>query len=187
MILGHCELKHHQLPAQHAHLTLTLSFTSSFRISRIQIKGGTEYRHFIFHSSRNQGYWTLNQIYEVILDGNNDEAKVTFDNGWWGGGEAVKQFTQSADKVGMAILAERLHSMLWCPHQSEQDRVGQINRPNRQRTCSDHQQWRTEGDGLGGSNPRNSEILTKYQKLRKFYYTKWNFLYQITAASRNPD
>jgi hypothetical protein len=36
-------------------------------------------------------------------------------------------------------------------------------------------QWRTEGEGLGGSNPpppRNSEILTKYQKLRKFYYMK---------------
>jgi hypothetical protein len=33
--------------------------------------------------------------------------------------------------------------------------------------------WRTEGWGLGGSNPpRNSEILTKYQKLRKFYYMK---------------
>jgi len=27
----------------------------------------------------------------------------------------------------------------------------------------------------------------KYQKLRKFYYMKWNFLYQITAASRIPD
>ena len=27
----------------------------------------------------------------------------------------------------------------------------------------------------------------KYQKLRKFYYRKWNFLYQITAASRTPD
>ena len=27
----------------------------------------------------------------------------------------------------------------------------------------------------------------KYQKLRKFYYMKWNFLYQITAASRTPD
>jgi len=27
----------------------------------------------------------------------------------------------------------------------------------------------------------------KYQKLRKFYYIKWNFLYQITAASRTPD
>jgi hypothetical protein len=41
---------------------------------------------------------------------------------------------------------------------------------------------------LGGSNPpsRNSEILTKYQKLRKFYYMKWK-LYQITAASRTPD
>jgi hypothetical protein len=35
--------------------------------------------------------------------------------------------------------------------------------------------------------PQNSEILTKYQKLRKFYYMKWNFLYQITAASRTPD
>jgi hypothetical protein len=29
-------------------------------------------------------------------------------------------------------------------------------------------------------------FLTKYQKLRKCYYTKWNFLYQITAASRSP-
>jgi hypothetical protein len=78
MILGHCELKHQQLPADHAHLTLTVSFYSSyFRISRIQIKGSTEYRHFIFHPSRNQGYWILNQIYEVILDGNSDEAKVT--------------------------------------------------------------------------------------------------------------
>jgi len=27
----------------------------------------------------------------------------------------------------------------------------------------------------------------KYQKLRKFYYMKWNFLYQITAYSRTPD
>ena len=27
----------------------------------------------------------------------------------------------------------------------------------------------------------------KYQKLRKFYYMKWTFLYQITAASRTPD
>jgi hypothetical protein len=27
----------------------------------------------------------------------------------------------------------------------------------------------------------------KYQKWRKFYYIKWNFLYQITAASRTPD
>ena len=27
----------------------------------------------------------------------------------------------------------------------------------------------------------------KYQKLRKFYYMEWNFLYQITAVSRNPD
>ena len=26
-------------------------------------------------------------------------------------------------------------------------------------------------------------IVLKYQKLRKFYHTKWNFLYQITAAS----
>jgi hypothetical protein len=26
----------------------------------------------------------------------------------------------------------------------------------------------------------------KYQKLRKFYYMKLNFLYQITAASRTP-
>jgi hypothetical protein len=42
--------------------------------------------------------------------------------------------------------------------------------------------------GFGGFKPpRNSEILTKYQKLRKFYYMKWNFLYQITAASRTPD
>jgi len=27
----------------------------------------------------------------------------------------------------------------------------------------------------------------KYQKLRKFYYMKRNFLYQITVASRTPD
>jgi len=27
----------------------------------------------------------------------------------------------------------------------------------------------------------------KYQKLRKFYCVKWNFLYQFTAASRNPE
>jgi len=27
----------------------------------------------------------------------------------------------------------------------------------------------------------------KYQKLIKFYYMKWNFLYQITASSRTPD
>jgi len=27
----------------------------------------------------------------------------------------------------------------------------------------------------------------KYQKLRTFYHVKWNFLYQITAASRTAD
>jgi len=27
----------------------------------------------------------------------------------------------------------------------------------------------------------------KYQKLRNVYYMKWNFLYQITAASKTPD
>jgi len=27
----------------------------------------------------------------------------------------------------------------------------------------------------------------KYQQLRKFYYMKLNFLYQITAALRTPD
>jgi len=27
----------------------------------------------------------------------------------------------------------------------------------------------------------------KYQKLRKLYYMKWNFLCQITAASKTPD
>jgi hypothetical protein len=31
------------------------------------------------------------------------------------------------------------------------------------------------------------EIVLQYQKLRKFCYLKWNFLYQITAASRTPD
>jgi hypothetical protein len=44
--------------------------------------------------------------------------------------------------------------------------------------------------GFGGFKPpppRNSEILTKFQKLRKFYYMKWNLLYQITAASRTSD
>jgi len=30
-------------------------------------------------------------------------------------------------------------------------------------------------------------IVLKYQKLRKFYCMKLNFLYQITAASRTPD
>jgi hypothetical protein len=32
-----------------------------------------------------------------------------------------------------------------------------------------------------------AEISLKYQKLRKYYYMKWDFLYQITAASRTPD
>jgi hypothetical protein len=51
-----------------------------------------------------------------------------------------------------------------------------------------YKQWRTEGVVWGVQTPhRNSVILTKYQKLRKFYYMKWNFLYQITAASRTPD
>jgi hypothetical protein len=51
MILGHYELKHKQLPAEHAQLTLTLSFySSSFRFSRIEIKGSAEYRHFMFIS-----------------------------------------------------------------------------------------------------------------------------------------
>jgi len=27
----------------------------------------------------------------------------------------------------------------------------------------------------------------KYQKIRKFYYMKLNFLYQVTATSRPPD
>jgi len=33
----------------------------------------------------------------------------------------------------------------------------------------------------------NSIKYQKYQKLRKFYYMKLNFLYQITAASRPPE
>jgi hypothetical protein len=32
-----------------------------------------------------------------------------------------------------------------------------------------------------------SDVSIKYQKLRKFYHMKWNFLYQITVASRTPD
>ena len=31
------------------------------------------------------------------------------------------------------------------------------------------------------------DVSIKYQKLRKFYHMKWNFLYQITAASRTPN
>ena len=31
------------------------------------------------------------------------------------------------------------------------------------------------------------DVSIRYQKLRKFYHMKWNFLYQITAASRTPD
>ena len=31
------------------------------------------------------------------------------------------------------------------------------------------------------------DVSIKYQKLRKFYHMKLNFLYQITAASRTPD
>ena len=31
------------------------------------------------------------------------------------------------------------------------------------------------------------DVSIKYQKLRKFYHMKWNFLYQITVASRTPD
>jgi len=30
-------------------------------------------------------------------------------------------------------------------------------------------------------------VSIKYQKLRKLYHMKWNFLYQITAVSRTPD
>ena len=33
----------------------------------------------------------------------------------------------------------------------------------------------------------SSQIVLKYQKLRKLYYMKWNLLYQIAAASRTPD
>jgi len=29
--------------------------------------------------------------------------------------------------------------------------------------------------------------ILKYQKLRKFYYLKLNFLYEITAAYRTPE
>jgi hypothetical protein len=39
----------------------------------------------------------------------------------------------------------------------------------------------------GFKPPRNSKILTKYQKLRKFCHIKLNLSYQITAASRTPD
>jgi hypothetical protein len=50
-------------------------------------------------------------------------------------------------------------------------------------------QWRTEG---GGFHPHPPEIPKFWQSwaeivLRKFYYMKLNFLYQITAASRTPD
>jgi len=30
-------------------------------------------------------------------------------------------------------------------------------------------------------------MVLKYNKLRNFFYMKWNFLYQITAASITPD
>jgi len=36
-------------------------------------------------------------------------------------------------------------------------------------------------------NSLSSLTVLKYQKLRKFYYMKLNFLYQITSASRTPD
>jgi hypothetical protein len=60
------------------------------------------------------------------------------------------------------------------------------------RTCCVHLHGKSLAyrGGFGGFKPpppRNSEILTKYQKLRNFYYMKWNLLYQITAASRTPD
>ena len=42
-----------------------------------------------------------------------------------------------------------------------------------------HWQWQI--------NWLSSQIFLKYQKLRKFYYMKWNFLYQITAASRTSE
>jgi hypothetical protein len=39
-------------------------------------------------------------------------------------------------------------------------------------TCFVTNQWRTEGVWGVQTPPRNSEILRKYQKLRKFYYMK---------------
>jgi len=40
---------------------------------------------------------------------------------------------------------------------------------------------------LAVTNWLSSYIVLKYQKLRNFCYMKWNFLYQITAASRTLD
>jgi hypothetical protein len=58
--------------------------------------------------------------------------------------------------------------------------------PSRETACV--VQWRTERCGLGGSNPppkfRNFDEVPK---IKKFYYMKLSFLYQITAASRTPD
>ena len=137
MILGHCELKHQQLAAEHAHLTLTLPFySSSFRISRIKIKGSADYRYFIF------------TLWEIKVTEHKSDIWSHF--GWqqWRGksdivlmegeGGLGSSSTQSAGKVGMSILAERLHSMFLCPHLSEQD---EQSGPDQQTQQPVNMQW----------------------------------------------
>ena len=138
MSLGQCKLKHQPLPAEHVHLSPTLSFySSSFIISRIQIKGSIEYRHFIFHLSRNQVTELKSHIGSHFAwqqwQGKTNIVKMEREvgEGLW------SSSTQSADKVGMYILAEWLHSMFRCTHVSEQDeQSGPDQQTNRQRNCN---------------------------------------------------
>jgi len=73
------------------------------RISRIQIKGNTEYRHFNFHPSRNQviestsGTW--GQFGWHQWRGRNNIVTIDGERGLW------SSSTQSTDTVGMSSLA----------------------------------------------------------------------------------
>jgi hypothetical protein len=77
MILGHCQLQHQQLLAEHADLILTWPFYSTsaqfpeFRLKVVLNIG--------ISISTLQEIRLLNphQVYEVSLDGTSDEAEIT--------------------------------------------------------------------------------------------------------------
>jgi hypothetical protein len=102
--------------------------------------------------------------------------------GWWWAVAAAEEVAvslveKSLVRKNVSVAGEQCKQMLTPPHA--------LVTPAACFDCNSNclvfithslHQWLTEGVVLGGSTPRNSEILTKYKKLRKFYYMKWNFL-----------
>ena len=75
------------------------------------------YLTYIYHKSLNNSLFKKESLNPSIIFSLHPFIYHTLR---WRGG-LWSSSTQPADKVGMSILAERLHSMFQCPHESEQD------------------------------------------------------------------